>query len=112
METYKPNIVRSGDVILKSIKNIPHNLKSIYKGEKYTLAFGEQTGHSHLLTAEPTTMFEVLEDEKGQKYLKMLGEGKITHEEHKEVKVMPDFYILGQEREYNYFELQPQRVID
>jgi hypothetical protein len=46
------NIIRSGDVILKSVVE-PKNLKSIYKGNNFVLAYGETTGHKHLLIAEP-----------------------------------------------------------
>lgn len=105
------NIIRSGDIILKSIEK-PENLKSLGKFSEYILALGETTGHKHTLVAEPTQMFEILEDEKGRKFIQMSGEGKITHQEHKEVKVMPDFYILGNEQEYNYFSQEVQRVVD
>ena len=100
-----------GDILLKPIAKI-EDLKSIYKGDSYVLAYGEVTGHKHLLIAEPETSFEVLVDNKGNTYIQMSARGKLTHEEHKEITILPDFYVVGNEKEYNYFGLEIQRVID
>lgn len=110
METHK--IYRHGDVSLTKINEIPKNCKLIGDFNKYILAFGEVTGHKHLLTAEPTAEFEVLQDSEGRYYLKLEGTAKLTHEEHKEIIIEKGLYFVGNEREYNYFELQSQRVVD
>lgn len=108
----KNNIIRHGDLIIKPIKNIPGNCKFIGKFDKFTLALGESTGHSHLLVAEPTTSFNVYQNEQGQYILEMESEGKLTHEEHNQVTLLPDMYIVENEREFNYFSKSVQRVID
>lgn len=105
------NIIRHGDILLKAVEQ-PKNLKSFYKGNSFVLALGETTGHKHLLTCEPTTQLEILEDEKGQRYLRMEGNGKLTHEEHKTLEIMPDFYVIGNEQEYDYFTQETNRVQD
>ena len=105
------NIFRSGDILLKEVKK-PKNLKFVGKKTSFVLAIGETTGHKHLLTAEPTTVFDVFQDEKGNYYLEMENKGMLTHEEHKEITIERGFYIIGHEQEYNYFENEAVRVQD
>lgn len=105
------NIVRHGDILLRAVKKIV-GLKIVYRGNKFVLAKGETTGHKHLLVADPMTQFEILQDENGQRYLKMEGNGQLTHEEHKTLEVIPDFYFIGQEQEFDYFAEQTNRVVD
>lgn len=107
----KINIIRQGDILLKAVQE-PTNLKSLGKFNSYVIAEGEQTGHKHLLTAEPATQFEILEDEKEQRYLKMFSKGKLTHEEHRQVDIMPNFYVIGNEREFDYFLEEIKQVQD
>lgn len=42
----KPKYYRQGDVLIKSVNNIPNNLK---KTKQCTLAYGEVTGHHHTI---------------------------------------------------------------
>src|SRR3990167_5849957 len=101
------NYIRHGDVFLRRVKTLPKNLKKINKGNSHVLAYGEVTGHKHLLTLPRTdTSFEVLEDEKGNMYLRMGADGKLTHEEHKELTIEKGYWIVEHEREYDYFALQ------
>jgi len=106
------NIYRQGDLLLYPLKEKPKNLKLVFKGKKYVLKYGEATGHKHLLVVEPTKLFEILEDEKGQKYIKLSHSGKIVHEEHKTLTIMPDFYVVHEEREYDYPEQEINKVVD
>ena len=106
------NIIRHGDILLKSIKREGLKLKLIGKFSSYVIAEGETTGHRHTLTAEPQTMFEVLEDASGQRYLQMNYGGQISHQEHKTKTVMSDLYIVGREREFDYPSEQIKRVAD
>ena len=108
----KNNITRHGDLLIKPIEADKSKLKFIGKFESFTLAKGETTGHSHKLTAEPKTAFSVYQNKQGQYILEMEGNGKITHEEHSEVSLIPGMYVVGNEKEYNYFSEQSQRVID
>lgn len=108
----KNNIVRHGDLIIKPIKTDKSKLKFLGKFDKFVLAEGETTGHKHLLIAEPSTAFNVYQNEQGQYVLEMENVGEIKHEEHNTVKLLPNMYVVGNEREYNYFEQQSQRVID
>jgi len=104
-------IYRHGDILLKAIK-LNSKLKSLGKFNQYVLAEGETTGHKHTLVAKPQTYFEVLEDEKGQKYLKLEREAELTHQEHKTIKIMPDFYVIGNEREFSYEDQELKKIQD
>jgi len=104
-------IYRQGNIMLKSVK-IEYNLKPIFEGNSWIIKFGEATGHKHLLTVEPETSFKIFEDKKGQKYLQMTGKGILTHEQHKTIKVLPDFYVIGIEKEWDYFENEIKQIID
>ena len=105
-------IYRHGDLIFKEIDKLPEGLKSVFVGCKWVAAEGETTGHRHLLTAEPTTRFEVLEDSQGQRYLKIEGSGNLSHEEHRTLEITHGFYVIGNEQEFDYFAEQTNRVID
>jgi hypothetical protein len=105
-------IYRHGDLLLISATK-KEGLKNIFKGKEYVLKYGETTGHSHKLKVlEPITEFEVLEDEKGEKYLKIGAESQLTHEEHKPLTILPDFYVVKEEKEYDYPAEEIKRVAD
>jgi len=106
------NIYRHGDLVIKSIKIDKSKLKFIGKKTSFVLAEGETTGHKHLLEAETGTSFNVYQNEQGQYILEMENAGEITHEEHDTIKLLPDMYVVGSEREFNYFSESTQRVID
>ena len=104
-------IYRHGDIILRPAKK-QEGLKFIGRFKSFVLALGEHTGNKHLLTSCPTTEFEVYQDKGGNYFLNLSGGGKLTHEEHKSIEVMPDFYVVGNEKEYNYWEQETQKVQD
>jgi len=104
-------IYRQGDIIIKQIKELPSNLKTIDKGNKFVLAEGEQTGHKHTLVAEPQTM-EILQDESGRYYIKLSNAATLTHQEHKTITIPEGIYEVGNEREYDYFLEEIRKVQD
>ncbi len=102
--------IRNGDILLKSIEKLPDNLKQIFQGTKFTVALGETTGHSHTIVAEPA--IEVLEDEKGKRYIKVVSEGEINHQEHKTIKIQKGIYEVINEKEYDPFSEELKVVKD
>lgn len=108
----KNNIIRQGDILIKPIKIDKSKLKFIGKKSSFVLAEGETTGHKHTLVSDPTTEFNVYQNKQGQYILEMEHEGKLNHEEHNQITLLPDMYIVGNEREFNYFSEATQRVID
>lgn len=105
-------IFRQGDLGITPLEKMPDNLKKVYQGNKYILAYGEATGHKHTLVSSPLTKFEILEDEKGQKYLKLDEPTELIHDEHGTIKIERGAYIVHQEREYNYFDKEIEIVRD
>lgn len=99
--------IRHGDILLKSIEILPDNLKQIFQGKEFTVAHGEN-GHSHVIVAEPA--IEVLEDEKGKRYIKINGEAEIKHQEHKTIKLKGGMYVVIHEQEYDPF-LEELKVV-
>jgi hypothetical protein len=96
--------IHHGDVILHLVDE-PRYLKSIAKEKSHILAFGEQTGHKHVLTTEEG-MVEVLEGAGGRKYLRF-GANYLVHEEHPQIAIPiaspGKIWRQDAEREKDYF---------
>lgn len=106
------HIHRHGDVSLIPQEEIK-KLKEVYKGNSYVLAYGEQTGHKHLLETKEAAGIAILQDEAtGKFYLKVNAPASLSHEEHKTQEVQQGFYLISNEREYDYFSLATRRVVD
>jgi hypothetical protein len=103
------NIYRHGDIVIKEITEFPKNLKRI---NNPILAYGEATGHHHKLVKEAENQFSVLEDNAGNKYLQINEPTDLVHQEHKTITIEKGLYFISHEREYNYFELERQLVVD
>ena len=122
-------IIRQGDVSLRS-SEIPKTAKKIYRGKQYTLAYGEVTGHSHVITADREVI--IWEDVVNGIFVEVVGEAKLTHgkhaeeqgffvapvgnpvqeDRHGEIEVSPDIYKIEIEREYDPFLKAFEKVID
>jgi hypothetical protein len=103
-------VYRQGDVLLVQVEAMPEGRAK--KVNSFVLAFGEQTGHKHLLVAEPKNLIDVVETEDGKRYIKILHPAKLIHEEHKTITVFPGIYEQRQEREFDWFQMVVRRVID
>lgn len=101
---------RHGDLLLREVKKTP-GLVSVQKTKSYVLAYGEVTGHKHLLQTK-TKSFGVWEDKDGMFYLDMPEAGSLTHEEHKKLVIAPGFYQIVHEREYDPFTEEMRQVVD
>ncbi len=114
------NIYRQGDLGITQLKKIPQLDKNAVKGkierekDGYVLALGEVTGHRHLLVEdEPATKIEILDVGLGRKVLKIMdGSASLKHEEHKTITIQPGFYIIQNEKEYDYFKEERRFVAD
>lgn len=96
---------RHGDVGLYQVSSLPKGLK---KEKGSVLALGEVTGHSHRFVAGD---YQFWTD--GQKrYIEVLTQAQITHEEHGPQTVLPGVYEQIQEREHDYIEESARAVID
>lgn len=105
------NHFRHGDLIIGVSKEDISNLKKI--GERqFILAEGETTGHKHVITATQGTV-DIYKDEKTNELVIIIdGKASIVHEEHNTIEIPSGIYRMKNQQEYNYFELNSQRVID
>lgn len=107
-------LYRHGDLLLREVKEIPKDAKLIEQSNERILAYGETTGHKHVLavaekiSAPQISAYEV----DGQTYLKIDKVSQLTHEEHKPLTIQPSVYMLVTEREYDYFKEEERQVVD
>lgn len=93
-------ILRHGDLLLRQIEQLP---KGLIKKTGTVLAEGETTGHRHVLIAERKNLVQLYEDDKGQLYFKVEKHSKLTHQEHKTLTIPAGVWVVGKEREFDYY---------
>lgn len=99
-ESYK----QQGDVIIFKTDMIPSNAKFI---ETKIIQHGEATGHAHRLDTG-----EIYEAPDKTKYLRLVTEARISHEEHNTIDLAPGDYRIGIVREYDHFSEEARQVVD
>ena len=86
---------RQGDILLKEINLEEYKNKTI-KGEgRRVLAYGEVTGHSHVLDGDIRYY-----DSNGT-ILCQVEEGMLMHEEHSQINISKGDYIVINQREFD-----------
>lgn len=98
---------RQGDVLLEETNAIPPS--AVLEGGPCILAHGEATGHAHRVEEEAGRIWvDVLTS--GRRYLEMLREQPLDHEEHAVIPLpISQFEIL---RQRTYTRAAVQRVAD
>ena len=104
------NFYRHGDLSFHSIAK-PQNLKEEKFNGEFILALGEATGHAHRLKADPKEV-KLFRDFDGSLILQIDGKAILDHEEHKTIELAPGWYKMNNEREFNYWEMETQKVQD
>mgnify|MGYP001557776963 CR=1 FL=1 len=92
--------VRQGDVLLvKTLKKVSAEAKAVARVRgRIVLAYGEVTGHAHVID---DVLAELFEERGGQLYLKVGPEGAtLRHEEHGALALAPGTYRVVRQREY------------
>lgn len=103
---------RQGDVILTRVESIPGNLKEYGRDERgrAVLALGEVTGHAHAIESESVKVYGNTPENLGlEKYLEVMEEAVLTHEEHAPIHIAPGKYRVIIQREYHPQEIQNVR---
>ena len=98
-----------GDVLLFSVDSIPAGAE-LGKDFKGVLQHGERTGHAHRLTGKETEMFEFFSE--GRRYLRLVTETPLRHEEHKEIRLPKGDYEVRIVREMDHFAELVRPVVD
>lgn len=86
-------MIRHGDVVLRKVAKIPSEAK-LLKGRK-ELAYGEVTGHAHRLD-----IGDLFETKDSKLYCKIGRKSKLSHEEHKDIMLLPGCYEVVIKRQY------------
>lgn len=89
--------IRQGDILLKKINGIDGKL--VGKGKR-VLAYGEKTGHSHVLDGD----ISYYENKDGTLMAQIRSNAELVHEEHKHIGVPPGDYIVIRQRELDIVE--------
>lgn len=104
METYV-----HGDVLLFKIEAIPAKAEK-KKDFDGILQHGEVTGHAHRLSGKETDMYEYFTE--GRRYLRLLKDTPLRHEEHEEIKLPKGDYEIRIVREVDHFADLVRPVVD
>lgn len=113
---------RQGDVSLHEVTRLPDGLREV---KDKILAYGEVTGHRHWLKGKS----KVFEDSTGLKYVQVLQDTELVHsgedlqpvyeqeiaekqDKHLVIILLPGFYKVGQEREFDPFQDEIRKVLD
>jgi hypothetical protein len=107
----KHSLYAHGDVNIESYKNLPRGELQKHEG-KYTLAYGEHTNHSHVITVPSVDDMDVIKSADGGMYLVLRKEGVVTHEEHAPITIPAGTYRVDREREVDHFTKTTRRVLD
>lgn len=95
-------IFRQGDVALIAVKSIPADAAEMpVTANKVILALGEVTGHHHRFEFRDTTHnVKLYTAAGGARYLHVLTDADLEHEEHSTVRVPPGKYFLPRQVEF------------
>lgn len=93
---------RQGDVFFQQLEKLPKDLK-LQKSN--VLVYGESTGHGHRLQEG-----SIFLNKDGLMYLALSKVSKVTHEEHKAIKLEKGLWAVVRQREYTPEEIRT--VID
>lgn len=104
------NYGHQGDIVFAPYKGELEGTLEKHNG-RITVGWGEVTGHSHVLTVERPQDMEIVKVSDGF-ILRLKGEGTVTHNEHKPIKLKPGNYRIGNEREMDWFSMVPRKVVD
>lgn len=102
---------RTGDINFNPVEKSEGELVK-HKGS-FVVGYGETTGHKHVLTVNNPNDLVITKDKSGNYFFELKSEGKLTHEEHKTIKILPGIYKKFQEEEVDHFANSVTRkVID
>jgi hypothetical protein len=104
---------RHGDLIFKPLDEKPKGLKKLeVKNKEFVLALGEVTGHRHVMREQKEGDMKMYQDKEGRYILEIIKPTQLSHEEHKTLTFTPGFYIMENEREFDYFAEETKKVLD
>lgn len=103
-----------GDVIQYRLEKLPDDFYDMPICDDCCIAYGEVTGHVHMITGgEQGIDFDLRRCPKTKKeYLKVNNVVYLKHQEHCPVEIPPGIYEYGRQLEYDPFEKRLREVAD
>lgn len=94
-------IYRQGDVLVMQTPSIPNHLPPVPRDTgRLVLAYGEVTGHAHVVHG-PAELFAAADiAELDDRFLRVEEAAELVHDEHSTITLPPGNYIIRQQREY------------
>ena len=104
----KREAIRQGDILLVPVDALPDGQTEQRKS--YTVALGEKTGHSHVVSSAMD--FAVIQGFDDEKYLNFRAPADIVHQTHGPHIIAPGAYKIVNERELDWFSRAQKKVLD
>lgn len=97
----QPTMFRQGDVMVRRIDSLPKSAKDVTPKGRIVLAYGEVTGHAHAIAEGEAREFSMADAGTAvRRFLSVVKEATVKHEEHAPIPLPPGFYEIVQQREY------------
>lgn len=118
MDFSEVNQCLHGDVIIEKINNLPSDFNSMKDEPNNALAYGEVTGHSHMLFRlnehgmEAGGGFSLKQSNDGTKFLLVDQPIEVRHQEHDPRIIPPGKYKIGIQKEYDVWNKRLREVAD
>lgn len=109
-EMQKQQQKQQGDVYFEKITSLPDSCQKVERTERgYVLAYGEVTGHMHVIEHEGVELYE----KDNILYARVNAPSvEVKHEEHSPIVLEEGIWEIGRIREYNPFEQEAKFVED
>jgi hypothetical protein len=102
---------RQGDVFIRAAE-VPRKATEVPRdGGRLVLAYGEVTGHAHVVDAPPEEA-TLLTDEQERRFLRLVTAAPLVHEEHGTITLPPGTYEVRRQREYTAADMPARQVLD
>jgi hypothetical protein len=89
------NQIRQGDILLEETNLEEHKDKKLLGAGSRVLAYGEVTGHSHLIDGD------IRYYENNGTIICSIDEGVLSHEEHGNINIPKGDYVVIKQREFD-----------
>lgn len=94
-------MLRQGDVLIKPVEGAPEGLKQVPRdGGRLVLAYGEVTGHAHVVEGEAELFTPEDRQDLEARFLLVEEESTVVHDEHDALTLAPGWHEVRQQREY------------
>lgn len=94
-------IYRQGDVLIRQVDRLPKSAKDVTPDGRIVLAHGEVTGHAHAIAPGEASEFSFAAAAGiVRRFLSVVKEAVVRHEEHAPIPLPPGVYEIVQQREY------------